>query len=80
MLESRLEGRYGINDHVGDLLSRVTSDLAVWKQLEQFNPDIFLGLFLSGFNQGDGVTPRTMRLLADRGIRLVMDIYSASND
>ena len=79
-LESRHEEKHGIDDHVGELLSRVTNDLSVWRELACFKPDIFCGLFLSGFNQGDEVSPRISGMLAARGIVLRMDIYNASDD
>lgn len=79
-LESRLEKTYSIDDHVGDLLSRVSDDLAVWRELACFKPDIRFGLFLSGFNQGDAVSPQTSGMLAARGIVLRMDIYCALDD
>ena len=79
-LESRLDETHGIDAHVGDILGRVTDDAGVWRSLARFNPDIFVGLFLSSFNQGDSIAPRTLQLLAVRGIRLDFDIYSAPRD
>lgn len=79
-LESRLEGTFGIDDHVGELLSRVTDNPETWRSLSCFNPDIFFGLFLSGFNQGDCIAPKTFKMLHERGIRLGLDIYSAPDE
>lgn len=80
LLESRLEETCSIDAHIGDVLSRVTSDLSVWSKLARFTPDVFCGLFLSGFNQGDTLAPETMRALAERGIRLAIDIYSTTDE
>lgn len=79
-LESRLGESFGIDAHVGDVLGRVTSDLAVWASLARFNPDIFCGLFLSEFNQGDTLAPATIQALAARGICLGLDIYSSTGE
>jgi len=77
-LSSRLEDKYGIDAHIGDIFNRLTDDPAVWRKLNKFNPNIFLGLFLSGFNQGDALSPVSCANLAIRGISLDFDIYSAS--
>jgi len=79
-LESSLDGRHCLDDHIEDLLARVTGNLSTWKELGRFKPDVFVGYFLSGFNQGDGISARTLRMLAERGIRLELDIYSAPRD
>ncbi|HLP83978.1 MAG TPA: DUF4279 domain-containing protein [Phycisphaerales bacterium] len=80
LLESRLEESFSIDAHVGDVLSRVTNDLSVWTNLARFTPDVFCGLFLSAFNQGDTLAPATMQALAARGIRLGLDIYSNTGE
>lgn len=80
LLKSRLEESCSIGEHVGEILSRVTSDPAAWADLARFTPDIFCGLFLSDFNQGDTLAPPTMEMLAARGISLGLDIYSDASE
>lgn len=75
-LQSRLEESCTLEEHVGDLLCRVTGDLAIWGNLARFKPDVFCGLSLTGFNQGAALAPTTMKMLAARGISLELDIYS----
>lgn len=79
-LTSRLPETEGIDAHVGELLASVTQDLDVRKSLARFAPDIFVGVFLTGFNQCDTVSPMTSALLAERGIELSLDIYSEVDD
>jgi len=79
-LESDLPETATIDEHVTALLRRVSQDRAVWQSLARFKPDIFLGLFVTGFNQGDSVSALTASLLAERGIELQFDIYSHSEE
>lgn len=79
-LSSHLPETAGINEHVRAILARVTQDLDAWKSLARFAPNIFVGVFLTGFNQGDILTPATSALLGERGIELQLDIYSHSED
>ena len=59
------------------ILSRVTSDLSVWRELtSKFSVDLFCGLFLERSNRGVGLSADTMRQLAERGIQIGFDIYA----
>lgn len=80
LLRSTFPQTQGIDAHVRQILARVTPDLRVWQRLARFRPDMFVGLFLTGPNQGDTLSAATMKLLAERGIALEFDIYSAADD
>ncbi|WP_426192237.1 DUF4279 domain-containing protein [Massilia sp. DWR3-1-1] len=68
-----------VNGQLRWLLSQVESDLAVWKSLvHQFEVDVYCGLFMQGLNDGLSLAPDVMALLAERGIELGLDIYSAN--
>lgn len=67
-----------IDEHVTNLLQRVSQDRSVWQLLACFKPDIFVGVFVTGFNQGGSIGPETAAMLAERGITLQLDIYSHS--
>jgi hypothetical protein len=70
-----------VNGQVRWLLSQVESDLNVWKSLvQQFDVDIYCGLFMQGSNDGLSLAPDVMALLGERGIHLGIEIYSASGD
>jgi hypothetical protein len=59
------------------ILSRLSSDLAAWRQVtSEYKVDLFCGLFLERANRGVSLEPETMRRLADRGIRFGFDIYA----
>lgn len=79
-LKSTLGEDASIDEHIAHLLARVTADRATWSTLAVYQPDIFVGVFLGAFNQGDGLSPESARLLADRGIRLNFDIYSCPRE
>lgn len=70
-----------VNGQIRWLLSQVESDLNVWKSLvQQFEVDVYCGLFMQGSNDGLSLAPDVMALLAERGIQLGLDIYSASDE
>lgn len=70
-----------VNGQVRWLLSQVESDPDVWKSLlQRFEVDVFCGLFMQGSNDGMSLAPDVMALLGERGIRLALDIYNASDD
>lgn len=58
-------------------LAQVTDDLSVWQALhERYRLDLFCGLFLSTWNQGEELSPAVMGKLAARGLRIGFDIYA----
>jgi hypothetical protein len=66
-----------IDSQVEWILSRLTQDLNRWNEVSsQFSIDLFCGLFLERTNRGTSLFPETMRRLADRGIKLSLDIYA----
>ncbi|TRC96361.1 DUF4279 domain-containing protein [Mesorhizobium sp. WSM4303] len=64
-------------DHqIASILNTLTSDLAVWAELvRRFKVDMFCGVWLDEVNQGLELTPPTLKLLGERGIKLGLDIY-----
>lgn len=67
-------------DHqIASILKTLTSDVAVWADLvRRFKVDMFCGVWLDQVNQGLGLTPSTLKLLGERGIKLDLDIYRRS--
>ena len=66
-----------IEDHLSVLLARVSSDLAVWRELAtRFRVEVFCGLFLDVQNRGFELPAQLMRELADRHISIGFDIYA----
>lgn len=65
-----------LNDAMVAILGRLSSDLQVWASLAaRFKLDVFCGLFMSSDNQGADIAPVTLRLLAERGLTLDLDVY-----
>ena len=65
-----------LDDAIVALLGRLPSDTALWHELgSRYKLDVFCGLFMGSENQGTGLDPSTLRLLADRGLTLDLDIY-----
>jgi hypothetical protein len=66
---------------IADNIKNMSSDVTVWHALErEFEIDIFCGIFLKGYNEGVGVSHDTLILLADRKIKIDLDIYSLGRE
>jgi hypothetical protein len=66
---------------VKEILSRLSADLAVWKDLStRFDIDLFCGWFMDKENEGIGISADTLRCLGERGIELSLDIYAGDGD
>lgn len=66
---------------VRELLGRLTPDLAVWAGLSaRFRMRIFCGVFMERFNEELGFTAEVVALMAQRGLRLQLDIYGPVDD
>jgi hypothetical protein len=70
-----------LDAQVAELFGRLITDLSVWSSLaKQYRMDLFCGFFMKETNEGFEVSPQTMKLLADRGIKLAVCIYAPIND
>ena len=66
-----------LEGQIRELLAGTTTDLNVWQYLGQsLKVDIFCGLFMDEWNEGETLNPETLKLLGDRGINLALDIYA----
>jgi hypothetical protein len=75
-LSSEYEAGDQIDRQIADILNKLTPDLAVWAWLvRRFKTRIFCGVWLDEENQGLGLTPGTLQMLGERGIKLDLDIY-----
>lgn len=65
-----------IENQIRYLLGQVSDDMEVWKRLsENFDIDIFCGLFMNTANDGVSLSPELMVMLGQRGIALSLDVY-----
>ena len=65
-----------LDRQITDLLSQMTADLAVWRELSaRFRCEMFCGLFLADGNEGIVLSAATLHLLAERGLSLDFDVY-----
>ena len=70
-----------LDDAIATLFQQLPSDLALWNDLaRRFKLDVFCGLFMGSDNQGADLRPSTLKLLADRGLTLSLDIYGPPPD
>jgi hypothetical protein len=69
-----------LDTQIRDLLASLSSDIAIWNGLtKQHRADLFCGLFLTESNQGLVLTPDTLAAIAQRGLKLSLDIYGSSD-
>jgi len=70
-----------LNAQIEEILSQLTSDLAIWEKLcQSYKVDMFCGLFMGNWNDGLSLSPETMQALGQRGVVLSLDIYNGSDD
>ncbi|KUM53038.1 hypothetical protein AR688_03680 [Rheinheimera sp. EpRS3] len=70
-----------LNAPIAEILSQLTSDLAVWERLcQNYKVDMFCGLFMGNCNDGLSLSPEIMLALGQLKIVLDLDIYSGSDD
>lgn len=66
---------------INELLDRMTDDLGVWADLTtRFQADLFCGLHMEQWNRGLDFSPHTLKRIADRSLRLGLDIYYVEDD
>ena len=66
-----------LEGQIEELLSLATSDVDCWKSLPRFGRSrLFCGLFLSEFNEGVSLSNSLIAKIAERGLRLELDIYA----
>lgn len=67
-----------LEGQVRGLLSVLTDNLAIWRDLgARYRVDVFCGLMMEATNEGLSLSPSLQALLAERGLSLGLDIYTA---
>ncbi len=80
-LEARETEPVDLDGQVNAILSRLTTDKAVWAKLgAEYDIDLFCGWFMEYGNEGVSINPETMAALGTRGILLDIDLYSGDSD
>ena len=70
-----------LNSQVKTLLSGLTDDLSVWRDLgARFRCDLFCGLFMEVGNEGEEFTPDVLAMIGARGLSLGLDIYGPDEE
>lgn len=80
MLSAPDESPGELDKQVATLFAALSTDLEAWRALSRrFQGNIFVGLFLSGFNEGQSLSPSTTRAIGLRGLVLDLDVYSGDH-
>ena len=70
-----------LSGQIEEILSGLTQDLSVWRDLSnRFDGNVFVGFFMAEGNEGYDLSSKTMKLLTDRGLSLLLDIYSGGDE
>ena len=81
LLSSERQSKSPLEIQVAALFGRLTGDLDVWRQLtRRFYADLFCGLWSEAFNRGTELSPEVLRMVADRGLRLGLDVYFVTSE
>ncbi|QPH54904.1 DUF4279 domain-containing protein [Pontivivens ytuae] len=76
MAPDRADG--DLDRQAAEVLGKVTSDLSVWRILnERYRCDLFCGFFMGSGNDMVRLSAATSRMVGARGLELVFDIYDA---
>jgi len=66
---------------IEEIFNQLSSDLELWESLkEKYSIDFFCGIFMRSSNEGMEITPMSLRLLGERGVKLGLDIYGPDED
>lgn len=69
-----------LDGQIRALISALSNDLDAWRTLSaRYHGNLFAGLFLSGFNEGLGLSPATTSAIGSRGLALELDIYGGDD-
>ena len=70
-----------IDGQVEELFAKINTDPIVWSRLrEQFQVDLFCGLFMGSGDEGFSISPATQFLLGQRGIELSLCLYAPDKE
>lgn len=70
-----------LDQQIAEVLAGTSQDMAVWNALcSRYNAEVYCGLRLQEGNEGFDISPASMRLLGERGLRLGFDVYAAATE
>jgi len=76
-LNGEWESPSDLNRQISDLLSNLTDDLAVWKNVtDRFHCYISIGGYFNDWTGGFTLEPSTAKLLSDRDLAIDFDLYA----
>jgi hypothetical protein len=70
-----------LDEQIAFVLAGATQDLVVWQDLcTRYQAEVYCGLHLHGWNEALDISPASLHLLGERGLRLGLDIYADPED
>jgi hypothetical protein len=66
---------------ISNLLASMPAEISVWDELQQYGtPEVFCGVFMKQMNRGVNLSSAIMEALAQRKLRLALDVYYSGED
>jgi Domain of unknown function (DUF4279) len=76
-LSGKKTGKVSLEKQIFELFNRLSDDLEIWRKLtNQYNSDLFCGLWMESWNREIGFSPELMAQISARGLILELDIYN----
>ena len=80
LLQSRDAEPEDYHNQIESILSSLTNDLKIWRELSnKYDVDFFFGFFMGTGNDGFTLPSKVINILAERHIDIGFDIYSPSS-
>lgn len=81
MLDATDREPENLDAQVEEILVQLTQDLTIWESLaNDYRIDLFCGFFMEQTDEGVEVSVKTLKALAERGIKLGFCIYAPFKD
>ena len=68
-----------LDGQIREIFGPLTNDLAIWRGLSRYRPDLFVGVFMEEFNEGIDISAECLAILGERGVVLALDVYGATD-
>jgi hypothetical protein len=65
-----------LDEQISEIFNKLPKDQNIWKSLSnKYDIDLFCGLFMEESNEVITISSSSMKLLAERGVELILDLY-----
>jgi hypothetical protein len=70
-----------LDAQISEIFNKLSPDMSIWKSLNnKYKINLFCGIFMKEGNEGMSISPVSLKILSDRGVRLDLDIYGPNEE